>query len=99
MAINTDKVINESKSDENKKIKFMKTIYCWYALELPHRGNSNAYQQYMVLSKNTKKCVDFFSNSGTISRMTTRLTVYTEAVSSVIFHHRRSSRESKISSM
>ena len=31
------------------KISFLifSNIYCWYTLELPHRGNSNVYQQYM----------------------------------------------------
>ena len=33
----------------NLKLIFS-NIYCWYTLELPHRGNSNMYLQYMCFT-------------------------------------------------
>ena len=45
------------KLDNNVNIKIIVTlifsyIYCWYTLQLPHRGNFNVYLQYNVFSIN-----------------------------------------------
>ena len=38
-------------------IFLLKNIDCGYSLELPHRGGSNKYPQYMFLSRNKKNNV------------------------------------------
>ena len=46
-------------SDKNSDIfhSSAQNIDCEYSLELPHRGNSNEYPQFMFLSRNKKNNV------------------------------------------
>ena len=42
-------VDNLFKKAYGEKLVYWKDIYCRFTLELPHRGNSNVYLQYMLL--------------------------------------------------
>ena len=70
MKLNAKKLINVNKRDEQKFVRFQKTMF--YVLTTPYRRNIKSKKLFIYHEKIIKKHLNFVQNAKTIFRMITK---------------------------